>query len=73
MMDMYRLSKEQLEQIAEQVKAAVVVSMGEEGVVEKEDAIRWVDDHRIIFDARPERTTESKGSFLIKVVKIVTG
>lgn len=73
MADMYRLSKEQLEQIAEQIKTAVVVSMGETGLVRKEDAIRWIDQHRILFEPKTEKTTESKDSFNIKVAKIVTG
>lgn len=71
MSKIYKLSKEQLEKIADEVKRAVIVSLHAEEIVRYEDAVRWRDSHRIIFDLDSQE--EDKDFFKIKVVKIVAG
>ena len=67
----YALSKAQLEKIAEQIKVATVMSLESEGLLSRENAIKWTDNHKIIFELAVEKG--STDEFGIKVVKIVVG
>lgn len=52
----YRIDREQLEKLAEAIKAAVVVALGEAGLIEKDAAVTWFDSHAIAFE--PDDTLE---------------
>jgi len=70
-MYIYRLGKEQLEEMAEQIKDAIITSMHDAEIVRQQDASDWADSHRVMFERTSE--TESKDYFSIKIVKIVAG
>ena len=71
MFEKYLMTLEELTEIADEVKLAVLSSLANEGLVNKNTAYVWAGSHEVQFELK--EGTEDKDQFRIKVVSITAG